>query len=418
MIAQAKLSEPNKSSKIITLSSIKETQTTPPLRFSHTLTKTNSLLPPSRINPKVVLFRNIQTNCPYPLFKPSSCMKPSSVIDRIYTEKRRLLTQCNVRPSPENMGPQFGLTNVLAIKLYGTMKDQLTDVALRRVESLVALYFALSECVSKKQFLAILTLSLQTLTTKSLIGGFLSFATSLFDDYRPESGGTTVETDPRPEWLTFMSKGLTDWKTMVNNPAFAKISRLLSMFVTLGVLDDTMNVTIGNLTLFSIAAQEKHINAVDLMDACMDTVVFFGEGAYQCFLQGSMRPLLFSSGHMADIEKQCLQMNTMAELAKNGNLMKFMEVEDHVFDLKLSSLVDKLEYLYKTTPPGAERTVLCQRWRELSRVRDDYMQTRLTGGMRISPYCFKISGESSVGKTTAIDLGITVALKACKVPSF
>lgn len=339
---------------------------------------------------------------------PSTFIEHSKKDDRkkflknVEWKKRNLIKEARV--SCQNKYSPQGFTSSIVMNQLPNVVGKLDDVIIEKLEGLVALYFALSECVSKTQFLAILTLYVKTHYDKSVMKHISEVAESLFD-VQPQSS------DEKPSWLSLIGKALTDWKLIVNNPGFAKVSKVLTMLVTLGVLKEA-RLDIGGLNVFSATVQKVQCNATDMVDAVLETIVFFAEGGYQCFLQGSLKPLLYSNAKVVDLESRYIEMLGLWEYARNGNLQKFVGIDDAEFDKKLKVLVDELETAFKGAPAGPEKKILSMRWKEMSLLLNDFESSRVRGGLRSAPFCFKVFGESAVGKSTFTDVVMSSLLKA------
>lgn len=323
---------------------------------------------------------------------------------RILALKLELIRDVEVVYTPQSF---VALTRLSG--MYSALQSELNDVALSKIEGLIALYLALSEVSSAKGFSAVLTLYAKTHSQASLVSQLQSIVNTLFDDITPQDSA-------RPEWLSHMLTGLSDWKLLISSPGFKKISRVLTLMVTLGVID-SQSFTLGNFDLFAVRAMEKHVSAVDLVDALMETTVFFAEGAYQCFLQGSLRPIFFSSPEVVKMEEAYLQKVKEFEFARNGNLEKFEGKTEAQFDNELTALVEKLALLYKTMPPGTEKKIIQVKWEALTKMSAEFAALRVRGGLREAPYCIKIYGSSGVGKSTLSDLSMATVLKANNKPA-
>jgi hypothetical protein len=302
----------------------------------------------------------------------------------------------------------FSLPGLALIHTH--LRKQVNDVAMSKIEGLIALYGALSSTNSSKGFACVLTLYAKTHGQQSITGKLHELTNSLFSGYIPQSS------ESKPQWISDMSSGLHNWKLLVNSPSFGKISRVLTLLVTLGCID-SQSVTLGNFELFAVKAQERQATATDLFDALFDTVTYFAEGAYQCFLTGSLKPLLFSSSEVITMEEQYINLMTQWEYARNGNLTKFTDSSEAQFDKELTDLVDKLCDLYKTMPNGVEKKIIQQKWEALAKVKTEWVAVRVAGGLRAAPFACKVYGDSGVGKSTFSDLVMTTILKASGVPS-
>lgn len=305
--------------------------------------------------------------------------------------------------------PQAGLTFPGMASLQTHLRNKISDNAMSKIEGLIALYGALSSTSDSTGFCCVLTLYAKTHGQESLSGKLSDIARSLFDSYSPQS------TNVKPQWLTHMKNGLHNWRLVINSPSFAKISRVLSLLVTLGCIGNT-SIHLGNFELFAVKAQEKHVSAVDLMDALIDTVVYFAEGAYMCYQTGSLKPLLFSTSEVVEIQESYIKIMSQWEYARNGNLSKFTDTTEAQFDHDLGEIVTKLCDLYKTMPNGVEKKIIQQKWEALARVQAEWTAVRVAGGLRAAPFSGKLYGDSGVGKSTLADIIMSTILKASNVP--
>jgi hypothetical protein len=157
---------------------------------------------------------------------------------RIYAQIEELLTKSGITTyQPQSF---LGFTNLL--NLHSQLRTQLTDEAMSKLEGLAALYGALSSTNDSTGFISVLTLYAKTHHSSSLLVQLTTIAKDLFNDFTPQSN------DERPQWLIDMKSALTNWKMLVNSPTFSKISRVLSLLVTLGVTD-RMSCNLGNFEL-------------------------------------------------------------------------------------------------------------------------------------------------------------------------
>jgi len=370
--------------------------------------------------------------------------------------ERAAMSWCNyylraVGADPKDtVTPQNFALDKLKALMTSKFAEAMSSAVMRKLEGIFGMYLALSRVVDEAQFAGILLIYAQTFTNESLIKIVYEYAADMFstnidmqagDLVRPQATPDESEpvpdlvpasdddddddsddedegkdAPPRPVWLDNMAIGLENWKMIIHNPGFDKVSRLLTLLVTMGFFGGDLNFNIANLTLFSIGAQQRHVTAVDLIDAIFETIAFFGEGAYNCFQEGSLKPLLFSSSNMVKMEKQYNRMLELWEYARNGNLRKFADMDESKFDKDLQDLTESFEYLYKTVPNGTERKIYCDRWRELSKIRAEFNSVRIRGGLRVAPWTFKLYGTSGVGKSTVADIFMVSTLKANGYP--
>lgn len=208
----------------------------------------------------------------------------------------------------------------------------------------------------------------------------------------------------RPEWVNLMKTSLTDWKLVVHNPGFKKLSKVISMLVAVNAFDgDNFNLSVGNLEFFSVGAYDRQVTAMNFIDALFETVVHFSEGAYKCFEEGSIKPLVMSSTQAFEMEQYFMKIVTMHDYARSGNLEKLAEVDEATFDKLLDDTIELFQRAAQTTSAVIERRVLTDRWRELMRMKSDFASSRVRGGLRIAPWAFCIFGRTSVGKSSLTD---------------
>lgn len=306
--------------------------------------------------------------------------------------------------------PQAAVPLSALFNLKEHLRTQLTDGAMSKIEGICALYIALSSVSDATGFLAVLTLYAKTHSQTALVTQLGTIVEKLFSGYTPQSFGD------KPAWLSQMKDALHNWKLLTNNPAFAQISRVVSLLVTLGIIENA-TVTLGNFEIFAVEAQKKHCNAVDLMDAIVDTITFFAEAGYMCFVTGSLSPLLFSSPKLVQMEEKYIAKLAEWEHARNGNLLRFLKMSEAQFDRELKDLIEEFHQLYTTTPNGTEKKITQQKWEALNKIYTEFTAIRISGGLRKAPLAVKIYGNSGVGKSTFADITMATVLKAMGVPS-
>lgn len=358
-----------------------------------------------------------------PIFVPqgesykSSCAKKFQ--KNIEAKKRALIKQAmadmskkdriSYQKSMKKYGPQASMFVPFYFQIATHLREKMSEQMMDKIEGLVSLYVALSHCVCKAQFVSIAVLYAKTHCSKSLISYISVLADDLFKEYTPQSSS--------PEWLSLMTTSLSNWKLVTTNPGFAKVSKVLSMMVTLGIFSKDVSCNISGVELFSVSAMERQLTAVDLIDAVVETVVFFAEGAYKCFEDGSFNPLLYSTTAIAATEKRYIEMLSLWEYARNGNLDRFASISEAEFDKQLKKLVVDLEVMYKQASVGAEKKILCDRWRDMSKILTEFESSRVRGGLRKNPWTLKVFSESSCGKSSFTDVAMATLLKSNGFPA-
>lgn len=173
-----------------------------------------------------------------------------------------------------------------------------------KVEGAVLLASALFECQSQTQAASIFLLYLKTHYSEALTVTAYEYFQELFCEEE------TSELEPhggkeKPDWLNLLRDSMMNWRLVTSNPVFKKISYLISICITLGLCEaSSFSWDVGKVRLFCIPALEKHYGAFDLVDAAIETVLYFVEAGYACFSTNSLTPLLFSDIQAQEFEEE------------------------------------------------------------------------------------------------------------------
>ncbi len=181
--------------------------------------------------------------------------------------------------------PQTGRDSVSSTlqKLAHVKGISLDEATTNKIENLVALFFALKDCVTVSQFTAILFLYIKTHYSVSVASkcmeflandGDLSFIPNAAPSEVSKGSPNIVVTEERPWWLQSLKECHTNWTLVVCNPGFKKISKVLSMCLALGLCDaSNLDFEVAGMKLFVIEAYRKQITAIDMIDAAFDTFI-------------------------------------------------------------------------------------------------------------------------------------------------
>jgi len=280
-----------------------------------------------------------------------------------------------------------------------------------KLESVVFTTAALAECRSSTQAMSIILLYLKTHYNESLVEKAAAVFQDLFDEpsgnVDPHSG---IE---QPEWLTVLREGMLNWRLVTSNPVFKKISYLISILITLGLCDAaSFEWKIGNVKAFSIPALEKHYGALDLVDAAIETVVYFVEGGYACFVSGSFVPLLYSDHQAREFDEEYSFLSSNLEHVKTGNLRKFAKLDDHEFDRRLNECIKLARDLSLSAKGTWEKKIFTDRLTRLRQMKTTFDSIRVQGGLRVAPFTVNFYGKSGVGKSSVSAISMVMGLLA------
>lgn len=314
--------------------------------------------------------------------------------------------------------PQFGDSvsdAVSQLRCIANMRNlSLPDNLLSRFEDLVLFFLQVKDVKTQTQLIAILIAYYKTFVTGSVLKSIESFIHSLFDKaYGPQSGE-----DDDPDWLKYLREGKTTWNILLNCSAFEKVSKLLSLCVTLGMCEaSNLTFSLGRFKLFSVEAQKKHVTSMDLLDAFANTVFYFVEGGYRVFTTGSLSPLIYSDFEAKQFDDDCNLCERYAEFSKTGDLERLGEVSTNEFDNLLLNSIDKGNQLMNMTHSVSEKSVFRSRLDRLRRIQTELIQTRLSSGLRTAPFVVSFYGGSSQGKSSIAKVFMNTLLEANGFPS-
>jgi hypothetical protein len=172
------------------------------------------------------------------------------------------------------------------------------------------------------------------------------------------------------------------------------------------------NVDVQGIRIFSIPAYKKHVNAVDFISACFDTVECFIDGGYECFKTGTLSPLLFGDNAAQEYERDFLRAKELSNSVKCGNLEKIHGMHDNDYGALLDSLIERTDRYLQEMPSSWERKIMTTRREQLASLRIDYVTYRVSGKQREAPYGLFIYGKPGVGKSYTMNVLTRVILTA------
>lgn len=263
-----------------------------------------------------------------------------------------------------------------------------------KVELLVASYLALSRAVDVTHFLSILTLVIRNIVGESLSTKTYALVVSFLeldkDEVEPHASDS-------PAWLDVLRSCADNWSLAITNESFTRVSKLLTMGVTLG-LCDPVNITLGKMNIFSAQAKEEQINCTSFIDAIFQTAIFVCESGIAAWDQRSFTPFLFTNTAAQKLDGRYAKLMELFEYAIPGNL-ESKGVLPGDFEKELNDVIQEFVLARDTLKAGVEKRLIAQKHLNLISKRAAYMQTRASGTMRKRPYSFFITGGSALGKT-------------------
>lgn len=287
----------------------------------------------------------------------------------------------------------------------------LPDDIWNKLESFTFFAMSMSECVSYSQALSIFMLYLKTHYDDSIVLKASEAFRELFEQepetIEPHSGLS------KPEWLTQLRAGTTNWRMITSNPVFKKISYLISICITLGLCDAaSFEWRAGNMKMFSIGALEKHTGAFDLVDAAIETVLYFVEGGYAAFSTGSLAPFMYSDQQALEFDQEFSFLASNIEHVRTGNLRKQVGIDENQFDRRLCSAISLADNLYRAAKGTWEKKIFYDKSIQLKKMKTTFDSIRVQGGLRSSPFTVNFYGKSGVGKSSVSAISMVHGLLA------
>ena len=315
----------------------------------------------------------------------------------------------NIPPKKEKgshtliLDAQAGFENLLASKGV-----DFSDSVVSWCEDLTALYIALSDCRTTKQFVAICTLFIKRHMSGSILRATLDYLNDIVGDLDPQD---SLETSS--PLLEAFRQFKTNWVMIAKSDVFSRISKLISMAISIGLckLSD-VQFTIAGVRAFSISVKDKQVSAVDFFTCLVETTAYFIEGGVQCFKAGSLRPFFLGDAEVARFEDDVALCYEYFELAKTGNLEKTKGISDNDFEHFLSDVEERCNAYCKAARPGTEKNLLLRQRERLMNCATHFRQVKLEGGLRVAPYAIGIFGPSGVGKSSVAQILMALTLAA------
>ncbi|APG78893.1 hypothetical protein 1 [Beihai picorna-like virus 1] len=305
-------------------------------------------------------------------------------------------------------------------QVKATVADLQIDANMSEVtnllENLGLLSYSIPKCNSRTEVAVQLALAFKTMYRSSVIEAMLEYAPTVeyiknlfgYNIFSPQAGDGEDQ-----DWLASLPALKENWNTIKCAPIFEKISNLISIAASIGLCSVTnLSWNVEGVEIFRLGSLKKHSNAIDFFGALLDTIITFIEGGYECFRQGSLAPMLFSTDAGAEFDElyfTCVELHQHAmifNLAANpvhykGELQVITDLE---YTSMLNDAVEMAESAYKSAKGTWQASVLEKRLITMRKQRADYSARRIDGTLRYAPYTVYIWGASGVGKSTISQL--------------
>jgi len=334
-----------------------------------------------------------------------SCMSSVFPAETSREQKEYIPTK-DERKRVKRLAHKRGLEPQSALESYTTARSlfaqtvvdfDFKSVPWRRVDAFVLAASHIMICTTTEQVYFTIATFINACLDEGLSNTTLAMVEALLaEDEVVDQAGT-----PAPKWLEVLKNSKDNWKLVTQNEGFENLSRILSLCVALGLCDsDKLNFSVSGVKLFSIAALKRHATAPELLDAVFDTVVYFVEGGWRCFEEKSMRPILRGNYDIAELEDLILKCEAYQDYARNGNLEKYCNMTENDYDAMLCTAASAINTQLLIVKNPFVKKLLGAKKEKIMSIKVEFMQSRISGGLRESPYCVGVYGGSSVGKSS------------------
>lgn len=298
--------------------------------------------------------------------------------------------------------------------LAPSSSPELVDQVMIEIEGAIALFFALRGCTTYSSMFSVMFLHVRKYLDTSATAQVMHYVSGLFDFESHDGEETNIVIEP--QWLTSLKNIKDDWRGVKAGPLFSQLSKLIGLFVTIGMCEATnVTFTVAGFKVFEPDLMSQHKNAIDCVSAAFDTVIFFVERMYYCYAHGSISPIFRGDEDATKIDEEYSTITLWWDMVKNGNLEKVVGVTEHEFDNRL----EKLCALFKNMlahSKGFEKNIIHQKFTKLLGIKNDYVTMKISSGVRKAPFAIELYGPSSQGKTTFGDQIVDALLFSADLP--
>lgn len=223
-----------------------------------------------------------------------------------------------------------------------------------------------------------------------------------------QAGGTEEESEDDSfsqfHWIVEGARKLVDGaKDVTKCASVQKLKTLCCYFFSFG-LCDKFNIPYKHLNLEVISDKSKKMAFTSLPDfiiTVVDTVVWFAERAIQAVHMKSFSPFLHNA---RNYEQWVTRFFTVKQQAKVVSLpAEATKIDLSQFAHELHSVVVDGEQMVKWATKD-EKKNLALFLNEAKTIEAEYLTTVMARAPRRAPLCIMVEGDSSVGKSSVIDL--------------
>lgn len=210
---------------------------------------------------------------------------------------------------------------------------------------------------------------------------------------------TEFQWNDKPEWLKRLKDFRANWAQARDSLFTTKLSKLLGLVVVLGLCDEeNVKFDIAGFELISADLNVVHKKAGSVIDAVMDTVVYFVEVGYACWKHGSLNPL-WSGMEDVTMDQRIADIRRWWDSCAVGNLQTDFGIDDREFSIKLEDAIVELERRKKIITRGMAHATLVRLHSQLMEIHNNFVDLKIAGGTRMSPMLLCFFGNTAQSKS-------------------
>lgn len=225
-----------------------------------------------------------------------------------------------------------------------------------------------------------------------------AFLDEMFTDILNEQSGMTESS-----WIQDLRSCLNDWKRYKTSKVSRSFLNLINYVVSVGLCDKAkLTFSIGNMVLFTPFVTKKQLVANDLCELVLETALGFIEGGWRAFSNKSISSFFLDEDLFIEFENAYNSIRSIHGFSLTGNLRKFAEIDENEYELKLDAAIELGNKMLKKlgSESSFERKFISDRLDKIHDYRNEFVQVRTRGGLRIAPFGVSLFGDSAVGKST------------------
>lgn len=196
------------------------------------------------------------------------------------------------------------------------------------------------------------------------------------------------------------------WRLLKGNKIFPKLSLAISAMSVLTVCTfEKVSFDKSYVELLSESFQDIHASAIDVVDACIESLCWMCSSGVAVIKQKSLAPLLYSDQTIHEFDEKFMYVQAEKSNAINGSLMNLAEYES-----KLQDCINIIERLNSCKLEHVVRRYLHDKYAILVGIQDSLYVKRKNSEIRFCPIGFCLYGGSGVGKTSVAKMVMRTSL--------